>query len=81
MANRKLERSIYNCREYRILRTAAKRHKCGLVDYWPGHYIESGEQYHEYVQMPGHDWNIGGKAPWRLRVCFRCIPEKAVLTG
>jgi hypothetical protein len=76
MANRKLERN-YNAHEYRILRTAAKTHICGLGNDYHLHFIERGERHWEYLQMPGHDWNMGGKAPRRWRVCLQCIPGDA----
>ncbi len=61
-------------REYRIWRKASKRHPCAMKEYSSPHHIEPGEYYYEYLQMPGHDYNIDGTAPYRLRVCVQCCP-------
>ncbi len=59
-----------NGREYRIWRTAAKRHICDQSELYDPHYILPGEHYAEYVLMPGHDYNLGATAPWRGHVCM-----------
>lgn len=58
-----------NGREYRTWRTAAKRHVCEMSEGDRLHYILPGEEYAEYVLMPGHDYNMGATAPWRAHIC------------
>lgn len=61
-----------NSREYRIWRTARRRHLCFFESRSRPHYIERGARYGEYVLMPGHDYN-GGPVPYRVRICADCV--------